>query len=89
VGRKRGKTSGEDKREGAVDKAKGRLKEATWALTGDEVRKSESRSDQRKGTLREKKDHLKDLFEWPGEGVARRKGRGRSSALVVSVATRS
>jgi uncharacterized protein YjbJ (UPF0337 family) len=62
VGR-RGKTSGEDKREGAMDKAKGRLKEAAGALSGDEVRKSEGRSDQRKGTLKQKKGHLKDLFK--------------------------
>jgi uncharacterized protein YjbJ (UPF0337 family) len=55
VGRRR-KTSGEDK-------AKGRLKEATGALSGDKVKKSEGRSDQRKGTLKEKKSHLKDLFK--------------------------
>jgi uncharacterized protein YjbJ (UPF0337 family) len=58
-----GKTSGDDKREGAVDKAKGRLKEAAGALSGDEVKKSEGRSDQRRGTLKEKKGHLKDLFK--------------------------
>ena len=55
MGRRR-KTSGEDK-------AKGRLKEATGALSGDKVKKSEGRSDQRKGTLKEKKGHLKDLFK--------------------------
>ncbi len=60
---RRGKTSGEDKTEGAMDKAKGRLKEAAGALSGDKVKKSEGRSDQRKGTLKEKKGHLKDLFK--------------------------
>jgi uncharacterized protein YjbJ (UPF0337 family) len=60
---RRGKTSGEDKTEGAMDKAKGRLKEAGGALTGDKIKKSEGRSDQRKGTLKEKKGHLKDLFK--------------------------
>ena len=35
---RQGKTSGDDKREGAMDKAKGRLKEATGALSGDDVR---------------------------------------------------
>jgi uncharacterized protein YjbJ (UPF0337 family) len=55
MGRRR-KTSGEDKREGAMDKAKGRLKEAAGALSGDEARKPEGRSDQRKGAL-------KNLFE--------------------------
>ena len=62
MGRRR-KTPGEYKTEGAVDKAKGRLKEASGALTGDKARKAEGRSDQRKGTLKEKKGHLKDLFE--------------------------
>ncbi len=60
---RRGKTSGDDKREGAVDKAKGRLKEAAGALSGDDVKKSEGRSDQRWGTMKEKKGHLKDLFK--------------------------
>jgi uncharacterized protein YjbJ (UPF0337 family) len=60
---RQGKTSGDDKREGAMDKAKGRLKEATGALSGDSVKKSEGRSDQRRGTLKEKKGHLKDLFK--------------------------
>ena len=57
------KTPGEDKTEGAIDKAKGRLKEASGALSGDKLKKSEGRSDQRKGTLKEKKGHLKDLFK--------------------------
>jgi uncharacterized protein YjbJ (UPF0337 family) len=61
-GRRR-KTPREDKTEGAMDKAKGRLKEAAGALSGDEVRKAEGRSDQRKGTLKKKKGHLRDLFE--------------------------
>ena len=59
----RRKTSGDDKREGAMDKAKSRLKEAAGALTGDERTKSEGRSNQRKGTLKEKKGHLKDLLK--------------------------
>jgi uncharacterized protein YjbJ (UPF0337 family) len=57
------KTPGEDKTEGAIDKAKGRLKEATGALSGDKAKKAEGRSDQRRGTLKEKKGHLKDLFK--------------------------
>ena len=59
----RRKTSHDDKNEGAMDKAKGRLKEATGALTGNKDKKAEGRSDQRKGTFKEKKGHLKDLFE--------------------------
>ena len=61
--RRESKTSGDDKREGAMDKAKGRLKEASGALTGDKNKKAEGRSDQRRGTMKEKKGHLKDLFK--------------------------
>jgi hypothetical protein len=32
-------------------------------LSGDAAKKSEGRSDQRRGTLKEKKGHLKDLFK--------------------------
>ncbi len=60
VGRK---SSREDKSEGAMDKAKGRVKEAAGAVTGDEPRKFEERADQRSGTAREKKGKLKDLFK--------------------------
>ena len=55
------KSSSQNKNEGAMDKAKGRVKEATGAVTGDEAIKSEGRSDQRKGTVRERKGKLKDL----------------------------
>ncbi len=61
--RSRGKSSRQDKTEGATDKAKGRLKEATGALTGDKEKKAEGRSDQRGGTMKEKKGHLKDLLK--------------------------
>jgi uncharacterized protein YjbJ (UPF0337 family) len=61
VGRK--KSSRQDKNEGAMDKAKGRAKEAAGAVTGDETRKSEGRADQRSGTAKEKKGKLKDLFK--------------------------
>jgi uncharacterized protein YjbJ (UPF0337 family) len=60
VGRK---SSGQDKNEGAMDKAKGRAKEAAGAVTGDDAKKSEGRSDQRKGTAKDKKGKLKDLFK--------------------------
>jgi uncharacterized protein YjbJ (UPF0337 family) len=60
---RRGKTSGDDKREGAMDKAAGRLKEAGGALTGNKDKKAEGRADQRRGTMKEKKGHLKDLFK--------------------------
>jgi uncharacterized protein YjbJ (UPF0337 family) len=63
MGRRRGKTSDDDRREGARDKAVGRLKEASGALTGNKERKAEGRADQRRGTMKKKKGHLKDLFE--------------------------
>ncbi|QIN85224.1 CsbD family protein [Rubrobacter tropicus] len=46
-----------------MDKAKGRMKEAAGALTGNKDKKAEGRSDQRKGTAKEKKGHLKDLLK--------------------------
>jgi uncharacterized protein YjbJ (UPF0337 family) len=60
VGRK---SSGQDKSEGAMDKLKGRAKEAAGAMAGNEATKAEGRSDQRKGTAKEKKGKLKDLFK--------------------------
>ena len=57
------KSRSRDKVEGAVHKAKGRLKEAAGALTGDEARKAEGISDQRKGGAKKKKGHLRDLLE--------------------------
>ena len=56
------RSSRDDKNEGAMDRAKGRMKEAGGALTGDKKLKREGRSDQRKGRLKEKKGDLKDLL---------------------------
>jgi uncharacterized protein YjbJ (UPF0337 family) len=56
------RNSREDKNEGAMDRAKGRMKEAGGALTGDKSKKREGRSDQRKGRAKEKKGDLKDLL---------------------------
>ncbi len=60
---RRGKTGQDDRNEGAMDKAKGRLKEAGGALTGNKDKKAEGRADQRSGTMKEKKGHLKDLLK--------------------------
>jgi uncharacterized protein YjbJ (UPF0337 family) len=60
VTEKRGK---QDRLEGAVDKAKGRAKEAAGALTGDKAQKAEGRSDQTKGTAKEKLGKVKEVFE--------------------------
>ena len=57
------KTGDEDRKEGVMDKAKGRLKEATGAVSGDDNLKAEGRSDQRKGAVKEKKGKLKDLLQ--------------------------
>jgi uncharacterized protein YjbJ (UPF0337 family) len=46
-----------------MDKAKGRIKEAAGAVTGDEEKKAEGQSDQTKGTAKEKKGKLKDLLK--------------------------
>ncbi len=57
------KTSKQDRNEGAVDKIRGRVKEAAGSLTGDDTKKVEGRSDQRKGVKKEKKGALKDLLK--------------------------
>ena len=57
------KSSRQDKNEGAMDKAKGRIKEATGALRGDKDKKAEGRSDQTSGTAKQKKGALKDLLK--------------------------
>jgi uncharacterized protein YjbJ (UPF0337 family) len=57
-----GRSSREDKNEGAMDRTKGRMKEAGGALTGDKSKKREGRSDQRKGRAKEKRGNLKDLL---------------------------
>jgi uncharacterized protein YjbJ (UPF0337 family) len=62
VGLLGGSSGKEDKDEGAKDRAKGRIKEAGGALTGDKKLKREGRSDQRRGRAKEKKGNLKDLL---------------------------
>lgn len=60
---KRNRTGQDDRNEGAMDKAKGRVKEAAGALSGNKDKKAEGRADQRSGTAKEKKGHLKDLLK--------------------------
>ena len=57
------KSSAQDKGEGAVDKVKGRAKEATGSVTGNEETKVEGRSEQTKGTAKEKLGKVKDVFK--------------------------
>jgi uncharacterized protein YjbJ (UPF0337 family) len=56
------KDSSKDRNEGAMDKAKGRAKEAAGSLTGNKNKKAEGQADQDKGTLKEKKGAAKDLL---------------------------
>ena len=56
------RSSRDDKNEAKIDRAKGRMKEAGGALTGDKSKKREGRSDQRKAKAKEKKANLKDLL---------------------------
>ena len=58
-----GKSSREDRNEGAMDRAKGRMKEAGGSLTGDKKLKREGGSDQRKGKGKDKKAAAKDLLK--------------------------
>lgn len=58
-----GRDSKKDKAEGAMDKAKGRAKEAGGSLTGNKDTKAEGRADQNKGTFKEKKGAAKDLLK--------------------------
>jgi uncharacterized protein YjbJ (UPF0337 family) len=55
-------TPNEDRVEGFGDKAKGRMKDAGGALTGNRSLQAEGRADQAKGSLKEKKGLLRKLF---------------------------
>ena len=55
------KSSSRNRSEGAMDKAKGRAKEAAGAVSGDKGTKSEGRADQRKGEAKKKSGAAKDL----------------------------
>jgi uncharacterized protein YjbJ (UPF0337 family) len=55
-------TPNEDRVEGFGDKAKGRIKDAGGALTGDRSLQAEGRVDQAKGSFKEKKGLLRKLF---------------------------
>ena len=55
-------TPNEDRARGFGDKAKGRVKEAGGALSGDSSLRREGRGDQAKGTMKEKKGLLRKLF---------------------------
>jgi uncharacterized protein YjbJ (UPF0337 family) len=46
----------------SIDKAKGRVKEAAGALTGDRRLKNEGRSDQAKSSVKNAVDKIADIF---------------------------
>jgi uncharacterized protein YjbJ (UPF0337 family) len=52
-----------DKVKGKLEKAKGRVKEATGAATRNESQRAEGVGDQVKGEVVNKKGHLKDLID--------------------------
>jgi uncharacterized protein YjbJ (UPF0337 family) len=60
VGRK---SSGQDKAEAALDKAKGSAKEAAGRLTGDAALEAEGKKDKVKGDAKGAKGKVKDLFK--------------------------
>ena len=51
-----------DRKESAMDRAKGRLREAAGAVSGDGNKKARGRADQRRARLKEKRGQLRDLF---------------------------
>ena len=55
-------TPDEDRLRGEGDKAKGRLKDAGGAVTGDRELQAKGRADQVKGAVKEKKGLLRKLF---------------------------
>lgn len=57
-----GREGNKDRNEAAMDKAKGRAKEAGGSLTGNKDKKAEGKADQNKGTFKEKKGAAKDLL---------------------------
>lgn len=52
-----------DKSGGALDRARGRAREAAAALKGDPRSKAEGQARQARGTARKKKGHFRDLFK--------------------------
>ena len=57
------KSSGQDKGEGTKDTLKGMAKETTGTLRGDDSKRAEGLSEQRKGAFKKKKGNLKDRFK--------------------------
>ena len=56
------RTRARDQSGGTLDRIRGRVKEASGALRGDERRKARGKARQVKGETRKRKGHLKGLF---------------------------
>jgi uncharacterized protein YjbJ (UPF0337 family) len=56
------RTKGRDKAGGTLDRVRGRIREATGALSGSERRRVKGRARQDKGSARKKRGHLRDLL---------------------------
>ena len=57
------KSKARDKAGGAMDRARGRVREAGAALRGDPEGKVKGQARQAKGSARKKKGHVRDLFK--------------------------
>lgn len=51
-----------DKAGGTLDRVRGRIREATGALSGSERQRVKGRARQDKGSARKKRGHLRDLL---------------------------
>ena len=58
-----------DKAEGAMDKTKGKVKEAVGGLTDNERLEREGKKDQAEGAVEKVKGHLKDAVDDVKDGV--------------------
>jgi uncharacterized protein YjbJ (UPF0337 family) len=56
------RSKGRDKAGGTLDRVRGRIREATGALSGSERRRVKGRARQDKGSARKKRGHLRDLL---------------------------
>ena len=56
------RSKGRDKAGGTLDGVRGRIREATGALSGSERQRAKGRTRQDKGSARKKRGHLRDLL---------------------------
>lgn len=60
---RQGKASRRASKESAMDRVKGRLREAAGGVSGNGNKKAQGRADQRRANLRDKKSRLKGLLK--------------------------